>query len=211
MTTIAKSNSINNQKENVTMNNVIDQQLLNYYEQGKKRFVPPKSRKKYIKFGFFGACYEFSGFNVHSDSLMATLKEMNKFAIDFKRDEKNVGKFVFGVPAFIHGTLQETPRWIVGEIMEEDKWTFFVGDRSFRRAFDKDATLYSYFKILDSADDLVNMVQVFTDYLEQIWEKLAYCEPYSDLGLQQYLKKNAPAQVVAKYFLSSPIAIMVKN
>lgn len=214
MTTIVKSNSINNQKENITMNNVIDQQLLNYYEQGKRRLVPPKSKKKYMKFGFFGAEYEFSGFNRNNNSLMAVLKELNKFAIDFKRGEENVGKFVFGVPSFIHGTLQETPYLIVGEILEEDKWSFIVGHRSvknFRLAFDKDSSLYSYFKILDTEEDLENMARVFTDYLEQIWEKLAYCEPYSDLGFQQYLEKTAQAQVVAKYFLSSPIAIMVKN
>lgn len=46
MNTITKSNSVNNQKENKTMSYELDQQLLSYYEQGKKRFMPPKNKKK---------------------------------------------------------------------------------------------------------------------------------------------------------------------
>lgn len=55
------------------------------------------------------------------------------------------------------------------------------------------------------------MVEIFEDYLEEIWKKLQYCEPYSDLGFQMYLEKNSPQDFIAKHFSAEPMTVIIQR
>lgn len=198
-----------------------DPALIAYYERGRRqnkkhrsfRFTKSGCQKQYMRPNLFGISQEFQGF-ISQTPAMSAICEMNKFMVDFRRNECNIGKFAFGVPRFIHGTLQEIPFWLVGEILDEDEWTFIIGsgeDGKNGRAFDKDASIYSYFKIMDSMEELETMVEIFEDYLEEIWKKLQYCEPYSDLGFQIYLEKNSPQDFIAKHFSAEPMTVIIQR
>lgn len=130
-----------------------DPALIAYYERGRRqnkkhrsfRFTKSGCQKQYMRPNLFGISQEFQGF-ISQTPAMSAICEMNKFMVDFRRHECNIGKFAFGVPRFIHGTLQEIPFWLVGEILDEDEWTFIIGsgkDGKNGRAFDKDASIYS--------------------------------------------------------------------
>lgn len=197
----------------------LDPALIAYYERGRKqnrkhrsfRFMKSGRRKQYMHTSIVGASQEFQGFT-SPEPWKAAIREMNEFAVNFRRNECNIGKFAFGVPHFIHGQLQETPFWLVGEILDEDEWTFIIGSRENGengRAFDKDASIYSYFKIMDSMEELETMVGIFEDYLEEIWKAVKYCEPYSDIGLKTYLEKDSRQDFVAKHFSSNPMTVVI--